>query len=188
MDVQMIARGARLHARKIRYIVDQRLLPGMRGRVQMNLAGRPRSFTELEGYFIACAALLFEGGARRNTIMAAFARLADMPWPLSTADVSPSTLLQRVLTQPRTALEALYYAPGEGAQVLIGDGVNLRLKLRGADSGWIEPRSLARLDDSYHPSVVVQLDLQLLQAAFVAKRPSKQQSAAGRRTSRATKG
>jgi Opioid growth factor receptor (OGFr) conserved region len=69
------------------------------------------------------------------------------PKNLSTADVSPSTLLQRVLPQPRTALEAMYYAPGEGAQVLIGDGVNLRLKLRGADSGWIEPRSLARLDD-----------------------------------------
>src|SRR2546423_342570 len=62
MDVRTIARRARLPVRKIRYVLDQRILPGLRGRLQKYLAGRPRSFTDMEGYCVACAALLLEGG------------------------------------------------------------------------------------------------------------------------------
>jgi hypothetical protein len=50
--------------------------------------------------------------------------------------------------------------------VLVGDAVNLRLRLRGADTGWLEPRSLARLDAAYRPWVTIQLDLEPLRAEF----------------------
>ena len=69
MDVHAIATQARLPIRTVRYVLDQRLLPGMRGRLQKHLAGQPRSFTELEGYAIACAALLLAGGVRRKTVI-----------------------------------------------------------------------------------------------------------------------
>jgi hypothetical protein len=166
VDVQTIARRARLPARKVRYVLDQRVLPGLRGRLQKHLAGRPRSFTDMEGYFVACAALLLEGGAQRKTVTEVLARLADMPWPLPGTAAPPQTLKQRVVARPPTALEAMYRAPGEPAEVLVGDGVNLRLRLRGADTGWVEPRSLARLDVAYRPSVTIRLDLAPLRAAF----------------------
>jgi hypothetical protein len=166
MNVQMIARLARLSARKIRYVLDQRLLPGTRGRSQKHLPGQPRSYTKMEGYFIACAATLLAGGVQRTTISTIFSSLADIPWPFPGLELPRPTLKQRVVPQPRTALEALYLLAGERAAIKVGDGINLCLRLRGADTGWFEPRSLALLDKAYRPAVVIVFDLHPLLSAF----------------------
>src|SRR4051794_17403559 len=125
MDVQTIAQRARLPVRNVRYILDQHILPGLRGRLQTHRAGRPRFFTEREGYLIALAALLLEGGVQRRTVTQVLARLADLPWPLPETRPPPPRLKERVLPQPRTLLEAMYLAPLEPAEFLVGDGVNL---------------------------------------------------------------
>ncbi len=166
MDVQTIAERARLPVRKIRYVVDQRILPRMRRRVQKQLAGQPRDFTDMTGYHIACAACLLEAGVQRPVVVEMMARLADMPWPPAGRAEGRPSRTQRALPRPRTAIEALYHGPGADAAVLVGDGVNLRVRLRGIDTGWVEPRSGARLDESYRPVVVVYLNLAPLLEAF----------------------
>jgi hypothetical protein len=166
MDIQTIAGRAQLPARKVRYVLDQRVLPGLRGRVQKHLAGRPRVFTAMEGYCIACAALLLEGGVRRKTVVEVMGRLANMPWPVGPAKAERLTSGQRAAARPRTAIEALYYWAGEPAAVSIGDGVNLRLQLGAVDTGWIEPRTLAPLSEDYQPRVLVRLNLGRLRDGF----------------------
>jgi hypothetical protein len=171
LDVQAIAQRVRLAPRKVRYVLDQRLLPGLRGRSQKNLAGQPRSFTAMEAFFIGGAALLLQGGAQRKTVTEVLARLADMPWPLPGGAAQANARQPRIGQRFKTAIEAVYYHAGQPALVLIGDGVNLRLRLGEEDTGWVEPRSLARLEGAYRPSVVIQLDLAPLQAAFGTSGP-----------------
>jgi hypothetical protein len=165
MDVQTIAQRVGLPPRKIRYVLDQRML-GLRGLPQHHLAGRPRLFTSLEAFLIGCAALLLRGGAQRRTITEILARLADLPWPVTGGAAQGKASKAREPLIFKTALEAMYCRPGRPALVLIGDGVHLRLRLGDEDTGWVEPRTRARLAEDYCPSVVIQLDLAPLQAAF----------------------
>src|SRR5690242_5948102 len=99
MDIQAIATRARLPVRTVRYVLDQRLLPGLRGRPQKHLAGRPRSFTPLEGYAVACAALLLAGGVRRKTVVEVMGGLATLPWP-----ATPEKAGRHGAARPRTAV------------------------------------------------------------------------------------
>jgi hypothetical protein len=166
MDIQSIAQRARLPVRKVRYVIDQRLLPGLRARLQTALPGQPRSYTDMEGFFIACAAVLLDGGVQRRTISEIMARLADMPWPLpGTPDASP-TSKHRIVGRPQTVLTMMYRASKAASEVLIGDGMHLRLRLHGTDTGWLESRTLVRLEKDYRPTVVIQLDLGVLRTAF----------------------
>jgi hypothetical protein len=167
VDVATIARRAQLPIRKIRYVLDQRLLPGMGGRVQENLAGRPRVFTPTEASCVACAALLLEGGAQRRTVAAVMVALAGMPWPLRRLPGSRHGFTTIVAANgPETALEALFAPGGTPAKVLVGDGANLRLQLGDVDTGWLAPRTWTPLGPSYRPSVVIHLDLEFLRTAF----------------------
>jgi hypothetical protein len=171
LDVQTIARWVRLSPRKVRYVLEQRLLPGLRGRSQKHLAGRPRSFTRMEAFFVSCAALFLEGGAQRKTVTEVLARLADMPWPVRGSPAEAAGSGWRTAPRFGTAVEAMYWLPEKPALLLIGDGINLRLQLGGEDTGWLEPRSLARLADAYRPIVTIQFDLAPLHAAFDPTRP-----------------
>src|SRR4051812_35506665 len=100
MDVQTISQRAGLPVRKIRYVLDQRILPGMRGRLQKQLAGRPRFFTDLEGYYIACAALWLEGGVKRKVVSDPLDRLGNAPWPPPGVASSPASLMERAVGLP----------------------------------------------------------------------------------------
>ena len=163
LDVQAIARCVHLPLRKVRYVLDQRVLPGLRGRQHRHLAGQPRCFTSLEAFYIGAAALLLQSGVQRKTITELLVRLGDLPWP------PPGCGLPKASVQPthyENAQLAAHAARGEPAVIWIGDGVNLRLQLGEVDTGWLEPRSLAPLDKSYRPCVVLQLDLVPLQKMF----------------------
>jgi hypothetical protein len=167
MDVQTLATKAGLPVRKVRYVLDQPVLPGLRGRLQTHLAGRPRSFTEREGYFIGLAALLLEGGVRRRTVIEVMERLANLSWPAVAARAGWPNATQRAVAPPRTALEAAYSWRCESAALLVGDGVNLRLRLGPVDTRWLEPRTLARLSEDYRPLVLIQVDLAQLRVGFL---------------------
>jgi hypothetical protein len=171
LEIQEIARRVALPVRKLRYVIDQRILPGMRGRLQEERAGRPRAFTKVEGYFVGIAATLLDAGVQRGTITELLARLTDAAWPPPGADLPPPSGLQRAITQPKTVAEAMYLAPGKGASICLGDGGNLRFRLRGIDSGWVVPRRLNRLQD-YRPRVVIELHLDSLYAAFFTSEPT----------------
>jgi hypothetical protein len=165
MDVQTIADCCQLMPRKIRYVIDQRILPGARGKLQTHLAGRPRSFTAFEGYAIALAAAMLEGGIRRQTVAEVLDRLVDLTWPIpGTADriLSPK---ERAVPRPKTAMEAIYWGDALPAELLIGDGVNLRLHLGQTQSNWIEPRTRALLAEHYEPRLLIRLELGRLRTA-----------------------
>jgi hypothetical protein len=163
MDVQTIAERAQLPLRKVRYVLEQRVLSGLRGKPQLHLAGRPRTFTPLEGFLIATAALLLEGGLRRRTVSAVMDRLAHMPWPPPLAE--PRRRTSRAEGEAGTAVKALFLSQTR-ARLFIGDGANLRVQVDGPLSGWLEPHQFLPLSERYRPRLVVELDLELLRNEF----------------------
>jgi hypothetical protein len=169
MDIQAIATRARLPVRKVRYVLDQRLLPGLRGRLQKHRAGRPRAFSPLNAYCIACAALLLDAGVRRKTVIEVMEWLAITPWPIDPGRAGRRTATRRTVARPRPAIEALFSQAREPVEVLIGDGVNRCVRLGVTDTGWIEPRTLALLNAHYRPRVLIRLDLGQLRTAFRAE-------------------
>lgn len=167
MNIESIARVVRLPPRKVRYVIDQQLLPGARGAPQADVRGKPRSFTELEAFFVAGAALLLEGGIKRGTVIAILKRLAVMPWPLTPGPL-PLSSMQRGAAQPRTGMEAAFSWAREPTALHIGDGVNLRLVSGKVDTGWVEPRTWAPLRPDYVPQVSITVDFAQLRARFTA--------------------
>ena len=170
MDIQMIASLVHLPVRKIRYVIDQRLLPGLRGKLQLDRRGCPRSYTDLEGYYIALAALLIDGGVSRRVVISVISRLADIAWPPTTLEGKPSSG-QRGSAKPRTAVEALASCESEPTVLLIGDGTNLRLRIGSVDTNWIEPRTGARLQESYQPWVTIDFNVRRLWRSFNPNKP-----------------
>lgn len=165
MDVQLIATTARLPARLIRYVLDQKLLPGMRGKQQPHLAGRPRSFTKLEGYYIACAGILIQGGVRRQIVVEVIDHLVTLPWS-SGSPRRPGSSAPTRAARPLKVYEALSQGVATPLHVSIGDGVHLRIQIGKEDTGWLEPRTGARLAENYRPRVAITLDLEELRQAF----------------------
>jgi hypothetical protein len=166
MDIQAIATRARLPVRKLRYVLDQRLLPGLRGRLQKHRAGRPRAFSPLEGYRVACAALLLGGGVRRKTVIAVMEWLAATPWPIDPREAGRRTAMRHTVAPLRSVSEALYSQARKPVEVWIGDGVSLRVRLGVIDTGWLEPHTLALLSTDYRPRVLIQVDLGQLGTGF----------------------
>lgn len=161
-----IAGRAGVPIRKVRYVLEQGVMPGFRGRPTPGRAGAPLSFLDFEAFAIAAAAVLLHGGVQRGVVTAALVRLADAPWPLPGLELPAPTLIERAVGRPRSAIEALYKALGGRRVLRIGDGVNLRLEAGEVDTGWVEPRTFARLAPGYAPRVLVEFDAAGLAAAF----------------------
>src|ERR1022692_5102784 len=83
MEIQEIAQRAGLAPRKVRYVLDQKLLPRIRGRKLRDLAGQPRAYSATESYIIAVAALLYDAGIKRQTIQGLFGCLHDATCPVT---------------------------------------------------------------------------------------------------------
>jgi hypothetical protein len=168
MELQDIADAVRLPVRKIRYVLDQGLLPGCRGKVQKHAVGRARHLTVLEGCFIGAGALLLEAGVRRRTIRNMLQALAELP-ALHSWQGQPS-LLQRAVgsKQNISLLQAAYRFAhaGEPTAMLIGDGSHLQIRSGPLSTAWLENRSGVALTPDYVPLVLIQLDLTGLRAKF----------------------
>jgi hypothetical protein len=157
-DIHAIALAAGAPERLVRYVLDQGMLGGVRGRVIKGRAGRPRDFTPLEAFAVAAAAAALHGGVSRPAVTDAMAWLARSPWPPPGAVAPPRPAPARVVGPPRSPLEALFLAAGP-ATLRIADAALFRVVLAGYDSGWREPRSSAPAAASFKPRVAIELDV-----------------------------
>jgi hypothetical protein len=157
MLLQTVARLTRLPIRKVRYVLDHRLLPGLRVAGQPELVGRARTLTDLEGFSVACAAVLLESGVRKETVIEFMTVLAEFPVGTSPRRKRPLFAIQRAFEATVTPAEAM-----------LGDGTNLRFRLGREDTGWIQPGTYARLAAAYQPRVVISIDLTRLRNVFLA--------------------
>jgi len=146
MDLQGIASRTRLPLRKLRYVLDHRMLPGMRVKHNAALVGNPRWFSELEGLAIYAAASLLESGVRREVIESFLDVLSE---PVFLAH----TYKRRV-----DAISATWAQHQLPSMASLGDGINVRLRLGGYDSGWVQPKTFVVLEN-YIPRVSFELNL-----------------------------
>lgn len=153
MDLQTLAIRTGVPIRKLRYVLDHRLLPGMRIKHALEFVGHPRSFAEHEGFGIACAAALVEAGVRRESISLFMDALCGL--------VLKSQSKRRI---PRTVFLAAFEDGAEPAIAIIADNAVVRFTIKQFDSGWIEPRAFNRISD-FSPRVTIQLDLAKLRRA-----------------------
>lgn len=158
MDIQTIASRARLPLRQVRYVLDHRLLPGLRVKAAENEVGRRRHFTDFEGFCVACAAALLHGGVKRETVLRLMSALRDVAWPGANN--------KRHNNKALGALYDIYVGKGP-ADVLFGDNAAIRLQAQPNDTGWLQPETGALLKD-YRPAVTIQLDLARLRDALLS--------------------
>lgn len=143
MDISTIATRARIPLRRVRYVLDHRLLPGQ-VKVAKRDVGQRRHFTDFEGFSVACAAALLHGGAKRETVLRFMKAMCDIPSKQATG--------WRV-----NALFDVFYGSGP-ANVMLGDNTNIRLQWNSHDTEWFQPETGALLRD-YFPVVTMQIDL-----------------------------
>lgn len=151
MDVQTINERTGLPLRKIRYVLDHRLLPGMRIKTDENRHGHPRSFTPLEGFGIACATTLLVGGVKRDATIEFLDALCSFSFKRSGR--------RKTQVVARTFLEEVWGSPSDlSATAKLGDGLNVRFTFGDRDSQWLQPGTFAELK-AFHPKITVSLDL-----------------------------
>jgi hypothetical protein len=159
MELQEIAEKTRLPLRKLRYVIDHRILPGLRVKIDESAVGGPRYFTELEGFAIACATTMLIGGLKREAVILCMDGLAELTWEGALYSKRPGSNQQE---QAKKMRELCFYSSfyGDGsATAMLADGENLRVQVKQRDTGWRQPKTLVRLDDDYKPVVILQLDL-----------------------------
>jgi hypothetical protein len=156
MELQTIAERTRLPLRKLRYVIDHRLLPGLRVKIDGKAVGQPRYFTDFEAFAVACAAAMLVGGMKREAVVQCIDGLVDLTWEGEPFSKRPITELAK--SKGGHVLSSLFTDTGT-AVVMLGDGLNVRALAKSRDTGWCQPRTLARLSDDYQPMVIVQIDL-----------------------------
>lgn len=155
MDVQTIADRTRIPVRKVRYVLDHRLLPGLRTKSDDERVGHPRVFIDSEVLGIACAAALLEGGVKRDLVVSFLDFLVSY-------NVRSTPKRQR---KHVSAYEEAFISNSSKIEAMVGDTVNMRIRIDDWDSGWIQPRTFAPLKD-FHPRVTIQVDLAALKEAL----------------------
>ena len=156
LDIQTIAAKTRIPVRKIRYVLDHHLLPGTRIKTDAERVGHPRSFTDVEGFGIACAAALLVCGVKRDAVIEFMKILCGYVWEKS--------------QKPRrrmTALESAFHSQREAVAIL-GDGVNVRFQIDQRDTDWFQPGTLAQLKD-FQPRGEVRLNLARLRDDLLSR-------------------
>ncbi len=151
MDLQELSERTGITRRKLRYVLDHDLVPGLRIEIAEGEAGRPRKFHEDVGVGIVCAAHLLTMGMRHEKIR----------WFLEG--------LVTLTIGGKPALSSLFERHGDLAdqgdpfesEAFLGDGVNIRLTLKNAnyDSQWRAPQNPAPLAANYKPKSQAVLNL-----------------------------
>lgn len=146
MDLQELEARTRFNRRKLRYVLDHNLVPGLEIEIAADRAGRPRKFHEDVGIAIVCAATLLEQGLAHETVRAFLRGLTQVTIP-----ANQSTKL---------ALVVFLEQRGRG-KARLGDGINCRITStdHGWDTGWVAPGNPAALSAAYEPLVEIVLDL-----------------------------
>jgi hypothetical protein len=146
LDVTQISIATDLAPRRVRYVLDHRVLPGLEHTSKGHRV--TRAFTPFEAFGIALAALLLEAGLRRAVVADALRALVA---------ATPA----RAFPGGRSPL--LYAFTGGGnSRLEVGDGANVRLTTRspGAphDTGWVRIATGHRVGEAYAPLVALAVD------------------------------
>lgn len=152
MDLQELANRTGLPLRKLRYVVDHNLVPGLNYKLAESEAGRPRRFAPDVGFGIACVTALLHAGLQRTAATEFVAAMLDVPfrWP------SGKMLYgHQVLSE--------FCRRGSEGRMFLADGVNVKIDVKISDATvpakWCEPHTGATLAEEYEPRVVVELDI-----------------------------
>ena len=140
MDLQTIVRRTRLPPRRLRYVLDHEMIPGLKIILAENAGGQPRTFSEYDGYRIACAGALLEAGMKREPAAQFVAALAKLAW-------TGGRFLELVFASKKKAFARL--GDGQAFQVHFGSG----------SIGWTRIDGLADLAGGFKPRATVELDL-----------------------------
>ena len=166
MEIQEIAQRAGLAPRKVRYVLDQKLLPRVRGRKLRGLAGQPRAYNASESYFIATAAVLYDAGIKGQTIQGLFECLHDTTCPVTSFFRAEPSARQQKEGEPDSILQALFRWADKPSYLTIGDGHAVQIQLGKLISEWFDPRTCIPLVSDFHPRVRVQVRLNDLAGRF----------------------
>jgi hypothetical protein len=162
LTLREISDRTRIPRERLRYVLDQRLLPGQSRRMTdygSRGRGRLRHLLRYEAFGAACAALMIGAGLRRKTVQNVMA-LVCTPTSGKLRDYATSPLQQAFAQRETSVLE-------------IGDLLNVRVRgsedyrRRVLDTGWRQPGTGATLVD-YEPLVVVSINLAKLRACLQA--------------------
>lgn len=161
MDLQELAQCTGLPLRKLRYVLDHQLLPGLTFEVAENEAGRPRRLAMDVAFGVACVASLLDGGVQRSTASFFIDSILKLRYP--TKGGTPwygHEILAKFLER------------GESGHVQLGDCANLRLQLKiheQFDTWWLQAGTSAKLDARYQPRTLIDLDVGWLRRAICGK-------------------
>jgi hypothetical protein len=159
MDLQTIASRTGLPIRTVRYVLDNRLLPGTRVVGQPNALGRARHLLDDEGFAVACAAKMLQSGIKKETVIKFMDALCSFVWEKRHGFRVPSTAIVKAFEQSASPAIAMF-----------GDGANLRLTIGDRDTKWMQPGTWARLADDYEPRVVIRIDLGQMRDEVLSRR------------------
>lgn len=151
MDLQELSERTGITRRKLRYVLDHDLVPGLKVAIAEGEVGRPRKFHGDVGVGIVCAAHLLDMGLRHEQIR----------WFLegiTTLSIGGKPALLCLFE--RHSDLASQGEPFE-SEAFLGDGINIRLTLKNLDydSKWRAPQNPAPLAATYVPKSQVVLNL-----------------------------
>jgi hypothetical protein len=147
MDLDRISKLTSLPIRRLRYVLEHRVLPGAERRSKGHRV--TRRFSEFEAFGIACATATFEAGLRRPVV----------------------ALLMSALTKRSPTGVPLQRAFEGAADVLeIADGVNMRLVEARGERDWVQMATGTALR-KYAPMATLRLDIGRLRRAVQGHEP-----------------
>ena len=142
MDIRTLADRTHLAQRRIRDVLDRRLIPGEWQSAESEI-GQPRRFDDDVGLLVAIAAHLAEAGLKTTTVKEILAELPKVKLP----GKRKASVIQGVLQYDVSAT------------IEIGDGTYVRFRVNDWDSGWKKPGSRTKVSRNYEPYVVIRIDV-----------------------------
>jgi hypothetical protein len=142
IDLTQVAEAVGLPIRRVRYVLEHRVLPGAEKASRGHRV--TRTFTGLEGLGIALAAVMLESGLRRQTVSALVRAMLKG---------TKGTL------KPGVPLIRIYNTTGS-LSLEIADGANYRVIGRSARGlpSWVQLSTGAALKPGYEPLAVIHVD------------------------------
>ena len=156
MSIPQIAEATGIDAERLRYVIDQKLLPGQTDSSSSG-RGTARQFSIFSAFGLACAALMISAGMRRSTVMKCMELLCSANGEFR-PPISDIPLIKAFKKRSVAMLE-------------IGDKVNIRMygsedyRKRKLDYAWRQVATGANLAN-YEPMVVIGINVGRLRKCF----------------------
>ena len=143
-DLRDVSNRIGLPIRRLRYVLEQELVPNRTWFVVEDDVGHPRRFDRITAVYIACAAFLLEAGHKRDAIRELMEAISKVQ-PEGRNPFGVPTLAHAVLSQV-------------SATVKFGDGRYVRWIVGKKDSGWVDPESPQKKLANCEPKIVVDIN------------------------------